>query len=171
MGRRAISIITTLHFAIAPMWIACSPISLAQHATPEVTAPMAIANGVLGRTVPLSVANPELSLGRVTFMPGGVLPVHLHLGTQIGDVVQGELAYSIFTSEIEWLRGDDPTGEPYKIGPGETVVVRSGDPLVESSESIHQGRNAGTVPLVISLSSLFPMGAPRPIGVEANPVP
>ena len=171
MGRRAISVIMTLHFAIAPMWIACSPISLAQHATPEVAAPMAITSEVLRRAVQVILANPELSLGRVTFMPGGVLPVHLHLGTQIGDVVQGELAYSVFTGEIEWHRGDDPTGEPYKIGPGETVVVRSGDPLVESSESIHQGRNAGTVPLVISLSSLFPMSAPGPIGVEANPVP
>jgi quercetin dioxygenase-like cupin family protein len=103
-------------------------------------------------------------------MPGGVLPVHHHPGTQIGVVIQGELTYSVFTGEIEWHRGDDPTGEPHMIGPGETVVVRPGDALVESPESIHQGRNDGTVPLVIYLSSLFPTGAPRAIVVEATPV-
>ena len=57
------------------------------------------------------------------------------------------------------------------IGPGETVVVRPGDALVESPDSIHQGRNNGAVPLVIYLSTLFPMGAPRAIVVEATPVP
>jgi quercetin dioxygenase-like cupin family protein len=112
-----------------------------------------------------------LSLGRVTVMPGAVLPVHHHPGTQIGVVVQGELTYSVFTGEIEWHRGDDPTGEPYMIGPGEIVVVRAGDALIESPESIHQGRNEGAVPLVIYLATLFPTGAPRAIVVEATPVP
>ena len=57
------------------------------------------------------------------------------------------------------------------IGPGETVVVRTGDALVESPDSIHQGRNNSSVPLVIYLSTLFPAGAPRAIVVEATPVP
>jgi mannose-6-phosphate isomerase-like protein (cupin superfamily) len=57
------------------------------------------------------------------------------------------------------------------ISPGETVVVRPGDALVESPESIHQGRNDGAVPLVIYLSTLFPAGAPRAIVVEASAVP
>jgi quercetin dioxygenase-like cupin family protein len=104
-------------------------------------------------------------------MPGAVLPVHYHPGTQIGVVVQGELTYSVLTGEIEWHRGVGPAGEPYMIGPGETVVVRPGDALVESPESIHQGRNDGDVPLVIYLSTLFPTDAPRAIVVEATPVP
>ena len=51
------------------------------------------------------------------------------------------------------------------------MVVRPGDALVESPESIHQGRNNGVVPLVIYLSTLFPTDAPRAIVVEATPVP
>lgn len=153
------------------IWAANSPISRAQHATPEANAPAVISSEVLGKATPVTVADPELSLGRVTVMPGGVLPVHYHPGTQIGVVVQGELTYSVSTGEIEWHRGDDPTGEPYKIGPGETVVVRPGDALVESPESIHQGRNDGAVPLVIYLSTLFPADAPRAIVVEATQVP
>jgi quercetin dioxygenase-like cupin family protein len=153
------------------MWGARSPVSLAQHATPEAAAPAALTSEVLGRAAPVAVADPELSLGRVTVMPGAVLPVHYHPGTQIGVVVQGELTYTVFTGEIEWYQGDDPTGEPYVIASGETVVVRPGDALVESPESIHQGRNDGAVPLVIYLSTLFPTDAPRAIVVEATPVP
>jgi len=153
------------------MWGAGSPISLAQQVTPEATAPSAITSEVLGRAAPVTVENPELSLGRVTVMPGAVLPVHHHPGTQIGVVVQGELTYTVFTGEIEWHRGDDPVGALRRmIGPGETVVVRPGDALVESPDSIHQGRNNSSVPLVIYLSTLFPMGAARAIVVEATPV-
>jgi quercetin dioxygenase-like cupin family protein len=171
MGRRPTSIVVTFLCGMALIWAVRSPISIAQHATPEAVAPPAISSEVLGKATPVTITNPELSLGRVTVMPGAVLPVHYHPGTQIGVVVQGELTYSVFTGEIEWHRGDDPTGEPYMIGHGETVVVRPGDALVESPESIHQGRNDGDVPLVIYLSTLFPVDAPRAILVEATPVP
>jgi quercetin dioxygenase-like cupin family protein len=170
MGRRPLTIVVTLVCGLAMMWGAGSPISLAQRVTPEATSPSAITSEVLGRAAPVTVENPELSLSRVTVMPGAVLPVHHHPGTQIGVVVQGELTYTVITGEIEWHRGDDPVGEPRMIGPGETVVVRAGDALVESPDSIHQGRNDGAVPLVIYLSTLFPMGAPRAIVVEATPV-
>ena len=145
--------------------------SLAQHSTPEPAALVVITSEVLGHALPVTVKNPELALGRVTVMPGAVLPVHYHPGTQIGVVVQGELTYTVFTGEINWYRGDDPTGEPHMIRPGETVVVRTGDALVETPDSIHQGRNHSSVPLVIYLSTLFPADAPRAIVVEATPVP
>jgi quercetin dioxygenase-like cupin family protein len=156
---------------MALIWGGYSSISLAQRATPEASTPVAITSEVLGRTAPVTVENPELALGRVTVMPGAVLPVHYHPGTQIGVVVQGDLTYTVFTGEIAWHRSDDPTGQARMIGPGETVVVRPGDALVETPRSIHQGRNNGTVPLVIYLSTLFPKDAPRAIVVEATPIP
>lgn len=171
MTRRPIAFFATFLCGVALFWGACPPSSLAQRATPEAAAPVAIASEVLGRAEPVTVANPELALGRVTVMPGAVLPVHYHPGTQIGVVVQGELTYSVFTGEIEWHRVDDPSGEPYMIGPGETVVVHPGDALVESPDSIHQGRNDGSVPLVIYLATLFPADAPRAIVVDATPIP
>jgi len=145
--------------------------SLAQDATPKAATPVAISSEVLGRAVPVAVENPELALARVTVMPGGVLPVHYHPGTQIGVVVQGELTYTVFTGEIEWYQGDDSANEPRAIGPGETVVVRPGDALVESPDSIHQGRNNSSVPLVIYLSTLFPADALQAIVAEATPFP
>jgi quercetin dioxygenase-like cupin family protein len=171
MRRGPVPIFATLLCGLVLVWGSSSPITLAQQATPEAAAPVAITSEVLGRAAPVAVDNPELALGRVTVMPGAVLPVHHHPGTQVGVVVQGELTYTVFTGEIEWYLGDDTTVEPQTIGPGETVVVRPGDALVESPGSIHQGRNSGAGPLVIYLSTLFPMGAPRAIVAEATPVP
>ncbi len=145
--------------------------SLAQQATPEPVPPLVISSEVLGRATPVSVVNPELALGRVTVMPGAVLPVHHHPGTQIGVVTQGTLTYTVLTGEILLYRAATPDAEPTRIKPGETVEVAIGDALIESPGSIHQGRNNGDIPLVIYLSTLFPVGEPRAIIDEATPVP
>jgi quercetin dioxygenase-like cupin family protein len=171
MGKRPSLIVAVALLGLILILVSNASPSLAQHATPEPAAPVSITSEVLGRALPVTVENPELALGRVTVMPGAVLPVHYHQGTQIGVVVQGELTYTVFTGEIHWYRGDDPAGEPHMIRPGQTVVVRPGDALVESPDSIHQGRNDSSVPLVIYLSTLFPADAPRAIVVEATPVP
>jgi quercetin dioxygenase-like cupin family protein len=171
MGKRPTLIVALVLFGVILMWASNASLSLAHDATPEAAAPVAITSEVLGRAIPVRVEHPELALARVTVMPGGVLPVHYHPGTQIGVVVQGELTYTVFTGEIAWYQADEPSDEPRAIGPGETVVVRAGDALVESPDSIHQGRNNSSVPLVIYLSTLFPADAPRAIVAEATPVP
>ena len=171
MGRRPSVIVAVFLLALIPVWRLDSSFSLAQPATAEAAAPAPTASEVLGRAVPAAVEDPELALGRVTVMPGAVLPVHFHPGTQIGVIVQGELTYTVFTGEIKWYRGEGPTDDADVIGPGETVVVRPGDALVESPESIHQARNNGSEPLVIYLSALFPADAPRAVVVEASPLP
>ena len=171
MGKRPSLIVAIVVLALILISPRTPYLSLAQSATPDAATPVAITSEVLGRAVPVAVENPELALARVTVMPGAVLPVHYHPGTQIGVVVQGALTYTVFTGEIAWYRSDAPPGEPQMIGRGETVVVRPGDALVESPDSIHQGRNNSTVPLVIYLSTLFPADAPRAIVTEATPVP
>ena len=171
MGRTLVVLVATILLGALLMTRGNTPDSLAQDATPQPGSPVVISSEVLGRAVPVPVENPELSLGRVTIMPGAAIPRHHHPGTQIGVVVQGALTYEVFTGEIAWRRGDDPAGDPYMIGPGETVVVRPGDALVETPGSIHQGRNDGAIPLVIYLSTLFPADEPRSIIVEATPVP
>lgn len=142
--------------------------ALQVEATPE-AAPVVIASEVLGEVLPVEVADPELSLARVTVMPGAVLPKHVHPGTEIGAVVQGELTYTVFSGEVALYRADDPAGDPYMIAAGETVVVRAGDVLVETAGAVHQARNDGDGPITIYLSSLFPDGAPRSTLVEATP--
>jgi len=151
-------------------WQQGSSFLLAQSPSPEGAPPATIVSEVLGRTAPISVENPELALGRVTVMPGAVLPVHFHPGTQIGVVVEGELTYTVMTGQITWYRAGGGPDAPELIRPGETVVVRPGDALIEAPDSIHQGRNEGSEILVIYLSTLFPADAPRAVVVEASPV-
>ncbi len=118
MGNRPSLIVAMALLGLILILVSNASPSLAQHATPEPAAPVAITSEVLGHALPVTVENPELALGRVTVMPGAVLPVHYHPGTQIGVVVQGELTYTVFTGEINWYRGDDPTGEPHTDPPG-----------------------------------------------------
>ena len=171
MGKLASLIVAIVVLGLFLGWQGGSSLSRAEEATPEATTAAPIASEILGRAVPAAVDNAELALGRVTVMPGAVLPVHSHPGTQIGVIVQGELTYSVFSGEIKWYRADAAADQPELIQLGETVVVRPGDALVESPDSIHQGRNNGGQPLVIYLSTLFPTGAPRAILVEATPKP
>lgn len=143
--------------------------TLARQATPQPAAPVVIASEVLVRASPVAVTNPELALGRVTIMPGAAIPVHHHPGTQTAAIVQGVLTYTVFTGSVTWYRADSPSGAPVQIMAGQTVEVRAGDALVEMPDSIHQGSNAGNVPVVIYLSTLFPANAPRAI-LDATPV-
>lgn len=131
--------------------------SLAMQATPS--PPIVIASEVLGRATPVAISDPELALGRVTIMPGAVIPVHHHPGTQIGVVVQGTLTYTVYTGEVEWFQHAPEGDSSRRILAGETVSIRAGDALIEKPDTIHQGRNNGTVPVVIYLSTLFPAGA------------
>lgn len=143
---------------------------VALEATPQ-SAPVAIASELLGSASPAQVEQPELALGRVTIMPGAVIPVHHHPGTQIGVVVQGVLSYRVVTGEVRWQHGDDRSGPPTVIRVGASVEVQTGDALIEPPTSVHQGWNAGDVPVVIYVSTLFPSGAPRSILVDATPTP
>jgi quercetin dioxygenase-like cupin family protein len=168
---RVVLIVAASLIGIALVLSGSTGVSPAQSSTPESSPPAVISSEVLGRALPEAVDEPELALGRVTIMPGAAIPTHYHPGTQIGVVVQGELTYHVFTGEIELYRKDTSAGDPFIVRPGETVVVRPGDALIETPGSIHQGRNAGDVPLVIYLSTLFPVGAPRSITVDATPTP
>jgi quercetin dioxygenase-like cupin family protein len=172
MRRASILVLVAVFLLAVGAVLSSTAPSRALQASPEPgTPPVAIASEVLGRARPIAVDNPELALGRVTIMPGAAIPSHHHPGTQIGVVVQGTLTYSVFTGEVAWHRASAPSAAPRMIQPGETVRVEVGDALVESPGSIHQGRNDGTVPLIIYLSTLFPEGEPRAIVAEASPSP
>lgn len=142
-----------------------------QPAGTPVTTVSAVSNEILAQASPAPVEKPALALGRVTLLAGAVLPPHYHPGTQIGVVVQGTLTYTVFSGAIELYRHGSTSTEPEIIAAGETVDVRAGDALIETPGSVHQGRNIGSTPVIIYLSTLFPADSPRAIIVDATPVP
>ena len=140
----------------------------ARQATPAAGAPAAglpgVTSEVLGRTDPAEALGRELALGRVTLAPGAVIPPHEHPGTQLATIVAGELTYTVLTNEVQLARasaGGGTAAATEGIAAGETVAIRPGDVVVEVPGAIHTARNNGDEPVVILLSTLFPIGATR----------
>ncbi len=94
MSKAKFSIVGTLLLGSILAIASGSARTLSAQATPEQAAPAVIASEVLGRATPIDVTDPELALGRVTIMPGAVIPVHHHPGAQNGAIVQGTLLFS-----------------------------------------------------------------------------
>jgi quercetin dioxygenase-like cupin family protein len=74
--------------------------------------------------------------------PGGSFGWHSHPGPSLSIVKSGTLTF---------YRGDDPTCTP--------EVYQTGDVLIDPGNSVHIGRNEGSVDLVLDITRLVPDGA------------
>ncbi|WP_395695818.1 cupin domain-containing protein [Nocardioides sp.] len=128
-----------------------APVTVTRQSWAETRSP----TGAPGRT---------LGLSRVVVMPGAVLASHHHPGTQLGYVAEGVLTYTVETKSAKLMKGpgDDPT-LVRTVRAGQTVKVRPGQWLVEQQGEVHHAANAGDVPVVIYLSTLFRTGSPAAI--------
>lgn len=108
--------------------------------------------GAKGRTMRLS---------RVTVPAGANLALHHHPGTQISNIEQGTLTYTVRTGQVRVMRGDASTSKLVRtIKAGQTGQIRAGQWIVEQPNVIHQAANRGKTEVVITLATLFPDGAP-----------
>jgi quercetin dioxygenase-like cupin family protein len=83
--------------------------------------------------------------------PGGDFGWHSHPGPSFSVVKSGTLTF---------YRGDDPTCTP--------TVYHTGDVLIDPGDTVHIGRNEGSVDLVLVVTRIVPAGAPTRID-EPNP--
>lgn len=108
--------------------------------------------GAKGRTMRLS---------RVTVPAGAKLALHHHPGTQISNIEQGTLTYTVKTGQVKVMRGDASKPTLVRtIKAGQTAGIRSGQWIVEQPNVIHQAANRGKTDVVIAIATLFPDGAP-----------
>lgn len=105
-----------------------------------------------------------LGLSKVTVMPGAQLASHHHPGAQLGYIAEGTLTYTVESGTATVMKGsgEDPTVVK-RLRAGQTFKVRPGMWLSEEQGEVHHARNAGTVPIVIYLSTLFKTGQPAAI--------
>lgn len=83
-----------------------------------------------GATLPAYPAGqPEVTLLRITIPAGQKLPIHTHPVINVGLLLKGEL-----TVQTE---------------AGKTLVLRAGDPIVETVNTWHHGQNTGAEPAEI----------------------
>lgn len=102
-----------------------------------------------------------LRLSRVTVPAGASLALHHHPGTQISNIEQGTLTYTVKTGRVRVMRGDAAQPKLVRtIKAGQTGRIRTGQWIVEQPHVIHQAANRGKTDVVIVLATLFPDGAP-----------
>jgi quercetin dioxygenase-like cupin family protein len=116
---------------------------------------------------PVGAGGRTLGLSRVKIGPGARIPLHHHPGTQVAYVQRGVLTYSVRDGSVDVMLGaaDQSPHVVRTIGAGETGKIRRGEWIVEQPSTIHQARNAGRVPVVILLATLFTNGSPPSIPV------
>jgi quercetin dioxygenase-like cupin family protein len=115
-------------------------------------------------TAPTGAPKRTLGLSKVVVMPGSVLASHHHPGTQLGYIAEGALTYTVESGSATVLRGPGDDARVVKrLKAGQTYTVRAGQWLREEQGEVHHARNAGTVPIVIYLATLFKTGKPAAI--------
>jgi quercetin dioxygenase-like cupin family protein len=113
---------------------------------------------------PSGAPNRTLGLSRVVVMPGADLLRHHHPGNQLGYVDEGVLTYTVETGRARLMKGPGDDATVVKvIRPGMTVKVRPGQWLQEEQGEIHHATNAGTIPVVLYISTLLKTGEPAAI--------
>ncbi|WP_028642758.1 cupin domain-containing protein [Nocardioides sp. URHA0020] len=113
---------------------------------------------------PAGAPHRTLGLSKVVVMPGAELASHHHPGAQLGYIAEGALTYTVETGTATVLKGPGDKPKVVKrLRAGDTYRVRAGLWLRETQGEVHHARNAGTVPIVIYLATLFKTGQPAAI--------
>ena len=147
-----------------------SPRTVGQEATP---AAGAIVPELLGHGLPTAAPGFGLSLYRVTFGAGAVMPPHTHPGASIVYVDSGTMAFTSLEGEA-WLIRAGTTATPEAQGEllahDTEVTLTAGDALFFPDEHGEAAHNAGDGPLVLLLANLHNEGEPL-LMLMATPTP
>jgi quercetin dioxygenase-like cupin family protein len=157
MGRRLSALFLALILTTTGVFAgACS-----DDEEPRVTSPAGgiteVTRQVLQSAMSDTAPGQLVELQRVIIPAGQEIATHTHPGPQLAVVVEGTLTYTVIRGQVQVARS---SGATEIVQAGSTTQVRAGDSLAEMPGMVHAGKNAGSTPVVIYLSSLFPAGAP-----------
>ncbi len=131
--------------------------------------PTGVVREVLSSGDPAVAPGHALELVRYTIPAGTQLVAHTHPGMQVASIVSGTLSYTVISGQVPVTRA--ATGEVVAVtsASGE-VAIQPGDAFYEAEGVVHFGRNAGSEPVVILVSSLFTIGQPPSSPIDATPL-
>ncbi len=114
---------------------------------------------------PRGAPDRTLALTRITIQPGTQLALHHHPGTQIAYVDKGVLTYTVEQGTARIKRGpaDDHPVLVRKLEAGDTAEDQAGPVDRRAAERPPPRGQRGDKPIVLYLSTLFPVGAPPSI--------
>lgn len=116
--------------------------ALAGCAAAPVTA-VDFSEGDLPAAVDIEIDGPvQVNHRLITIQPGAGTGLHCHYGNLIATVESGELTHYA------------------PIYPGGVHVYRAGDAIVEGAGYVHEGKNEGTVDMVLRVTYVTPEGKP-----------
>ena len=133
--------------------------------------PTAQREALAAQNNPIGGKGRTLALSRVTIPAGAQLALHHHAGTQVAFIDKGVLTYAVEAGQVVVRKGpaEGKNKVVRRIGPGQTGSIQTGQWIVEEPTTIHKAANNGTGPVVVYLSSLFPIGSPP--SIPQNPAP
>jgi hypothetical protein len=146
------------------------PGTVAQEVTP---AAGAVVPELLGHGLPTAAPGFDLSLYRVTFGAGAVVPPHTHPGASVVYVESGTLAFTSLEGEAWLIRAGTaatPEAQGELVAPDTEVMLNAGDALFFPDEHGDVASNAGDGPLVLWLANLHTAGEPV-LTLMATPTP
>src|SRR5918994_5755835 len=158
--RRLVLVVSVVVFVALSAFGLVSTRTVAQDATP---AAGALTPELLGHGLPAAAPGFDLSLYRVTFGAGAVLPAHTHPGASIVYVESGTLGFTSLEGEAYLLRAGSlatPEAEGELLAHDTEVTLTAGDALFWPDEHGDEAYNVGEEPLVLLLANLYTEGDP-----------
>ena len=140
-----------------------TPQTGAQEATPAAGELVA---ELLGHGLPVAAPGFDLSLYRVTFGPGAVVPPHTHPGAAVVYVASGTMEFTSLQGEAWLMRAGmagmaaTPEAQGELLAVDTPVMVNAGDKLFFPTEHGDIATNAGDDALVLLLANLHTAGEP-----------
>ena len=168
--RRLVLVVSVILFVALSAFGLVSTGTVAQDATP---AAGALTPELLGHGLPAAAPGFDLSLYRVTFGAGAVLPAHTHPGASIVYVESGTLGFTSLEGEAYLLRAGSmatPEAEGELLTHDTEVTLTAGDALFFPDEHGDAAYNAGDDDLVLLLANLYTEGEPI-LTLMATPAP
>lgn len=152
-----------------------APGTVAQEATP---AAGEFVVELLGHGLPTAAPGFDLSLYRVTFGAGAIVPPHTHPGASVVYVESGTMEFTSLQGEA-WLTragmagmAATPEAQGELLAVDTPVMVNAGDMLFFPTEHGDNFRNAGDGPFVLLLANLHTEGEPLLTMMDmATPMP
>jgi quercetin dioxygenase-like cupin family protein len=142
-------------------------------ATPDVPP---VVRDVLASGLPPFALGHSLDLAQYTIAPGAVLPIHVHPGMQVAWIQSGDLTYHVLKGEVPVGRVADAStsGAPTTsetVTAGQVTILHPGDWVIETPGAVHFAENPSTEPVTILAATLFEVGQPSAIEVNAKGTP
>jgi hypothetical protein len=157
---RLVLVVSVVVFVALSAFALVSPRTVAQEATPAAGGPVA---ELLVHGLPVAAPGFDLSLYRVTFGVGAMVPPHTHPGASIVYVDSGTLGFTSLQGEAYLIRAGTmatPEAEGELLAHDTEVTLTTGDALFFPDEHGDVAYNAGDDDLVLLLANLHTAGEP-----------